>query len=38
MAPVRRGHPAPEFMSDRDGDGVVCEAAGRNRDPVAAFR
>ena len=25
IAPVRRGHPAYEFMNDRDGDGVVCE-------------
>ena len=25
IAPVRRGHPAYAFMSDRDGDGVVCE-------------
>ncbi len=38
IAPVRRGHPAYEFMTDRDGDGVVCEAAGRHRDPAAASR
>jgi len=38
IAPVRRGHPAYAFMNDRDGDGVVCEAAGRDRDPAAAFR
>ena len=25
IAPVCRGHPACEFMNDRDGDGVVCE-------------
>ena len=25
IAPVRRGHPAYEYMSDRDGDGKVCE-------------
>ena len=25
IAPVRRGHPAYEYMSDRDGDGVACE-------------
>ena len=25
IAPVHRGHPAYEYMSDRDGDGVVCE-------------
>ena len=25
IAPVRRSHPAYEFMNDRDGDGVVCE-------------
>jgi hypothetical protein len=25
IAPVRRGHPAYEYMDDRDGDGVVCE-------------
>ena len=25
IAPVRRGHPAYEFMRDGDGDGVVCE-------------
>ena len=25
IAPVLRGHPAYEFMNDRDGDGVVCE-------------
>ena len=25
IAPVRRGHPAYEFMNDRDRDGVVCE-------------
>ena len=25
IAPVRRGHPAYEFMRDTDGDGVVCE-------------
>ena len=25
IAPVRRGHPAYPFMTDRDGDGVVCE-------------
>ena len=24
IAPVRRGHPAYEYMNDRDGDGVVC--------------
>ena len=29
IAPVRRGHPAYPFMNDRDGDGVVCESAGR---------
>ncbi len=25
IAPVRRGHPAYEFMNDADNDGVVCE-------------
>lgn len=25
IAPVRRGHPAYQYMNDRDGDGVVCE-------------
>lgn len=25
IAPVRRGHPAYEFMNDGDGDGIVCE-------------
>ena len=25
LAPVRRGHPAYQYMSDRDSDGVVCE-------------
>ena len=25
IAPVHRGHPAYEYMNDRDGDGVVCE-------------
>ena len=25
IAPVRRGHPAYQYMDDRDGDGVVCE-------------
>ncbi len=25
ITPVRRGHPAYEYMFDRDGDGVVCE-------------
>ena len=25
IAPVRRDHPAYEYMNDRDGDGVVCE-------------
>ena len=25
IAPVRRGHPAYEYMNDADGDGVVCE-------------
>ena len=25
IAPVRRGHPAYEYMNDRDGDGMVCE-------------
>ena len=25
IAPVRRGHPAYQFMRDADGDGVVCE-------------
>ena len=25
IAPVRRGHPAYEFMNDADGDGIVCE-------------
>ena len=25
IAPVRRGHPAYQFMRDGDGDGVVCE-------------
>ena len=25
IAPVRRGHPAYPYMSDRDGDGIVCE-------------
>ncbi len=25
IAPVRRGHPAYQFMDDRDNDGVVCE-------------
>ena len=24
IAPVRRGHPAYEYMNDKDGDGVVC--------------
>ena len=26
IAPVRRGHPAYEYMRDADGDGVVCES------------
>ena len=26
IAPVRRGHPAYEYMDDRDNDGVVCES------------
>ena len=25
IAPVRRGHPAYQYMPDADGDGVVCE-------------
>ncbi|AUI84895.1 hypothetical protein TE101_20790 (plasmid) [Alteromonas macleodii] len=25
ITPVKRGHPAYEFMYDRDGDGIVCE-------------
>ena len=25
IAPVQRGHPAYQFMNDRDGDGVVCD-------------
>ncbi|HIF20314.1 MAG TPA: excalibur calcium-binding domain-containing protein [Gemmatimonadetes bacterium] len=25
MAPVRRGHPAYRYMTDRDNDGTVCE-------------
>ena len=25
IAPVRRGHPAYQYMTDADGDGVVCE-------------
>ena len=25
IAPVHRGHPAYEYMTDTDGDGVVCE-------------
>ena len=25
IAPVRRGHPAYQYMLDADGDGVVCE-------------
>ena len=25
ITPVKRSHPAYEFMFDRDGDGVVCE-------------
>ena len=25
IAPVRRGHPAHEYMDDRDNGGVVCE-------------
>ena len=25
IAPVRRGHPAYQFMNDADGDGIVCE-------------
>ena len=25
IAPVRRGHPAYQYMNDRDGDGIVCE-------------
>ena len=25
IAPVHRGHPAYQYMNDRDGDGVVCE-------------
>ena len=25
IAPVRRGHPAYQYMRDADGDGVVCE-------------
>ena len=25
IAPVRRGHPAYQYMRDTDGDGVVCE-------------
>ena len=30
IAPVRRGHPAYEYMNDADDDGVVCERRGRN--------
>ena len=29
IAPVRRGHAAYAYMRDGDGDGVVCESAGR---------
>ena len=25
IAPVRRGHPAYQYMNDADGDGIVCE-------------
>ena len=25
IVPVRRGHPAYQYMNDADGDGVVCE-------------
>ena len=25
IAPVRRGHPAYQYMNDADNDGVVCE-------------
>ena len=25
IAPVLRGHPAYEYMTERDGDGIVCE-------------
>ena len=25
IAPVRRGHPAYQYMNDADGDGTVCE-------------
>ena len=25
IAPVRRGHPAYQYMNDGDGDGMVCE-------------
>ncbi|MXX18818.1 MAG: excalibur calcium-binding domain-containing protein [Dehalococcoidia bacterium] len=25
IAPVQRGHPAYQYMDDRDNDGVVCE-------------
>ena len=28
IAPVRRGHPAYAFMTDGDGDGMVCESGG----------
>ena len=25
IAPVPRGHPAYQYMNDRDNDGIVCE-------------
>ena len=32
IAPVRRGHPAYHFMTDGDGDGIVCETRGEPDD------
>ena len=34
IAPVRRGHPAYDYMRDGDGDGVACE--GRGQPPARA--
>lgn len=36
IAPVSRGHPAYQYMDDRDGDGVVCERGVAERSPSRA--
>ena len=34
IAPVRRGHPAYEYMNDADDDGVVCEGTSETLTPA----